>query len=1233
MSKINEIEKAILQLEGGRYQSLMDQYLYKKYNFDNIQSLGSQLGTDKTTKGIPDSYVRLDNGSYIAIMYGTRQDASGAAVFKKLKKDIEDCLQVFGNQHHVYKIICCHISSNLSIEQDDKLHQLFENLDLIGINTLANDLCNKYPSLAKEFLSVSVDTGQIMSPEDFIKNNNNSLFQTPLDVEVIGRDKEIFELTNALLSYDVVIIEGPSGIGKTKLAYEVGKEFSKTNGYIFYVLQHKNLPIYEDLRSYFSEDANYIILVDDANQLTDLELVLNLIKENSNVKSIKLLLTVRDYAKKHTVAKVQDIVRPYEYLLSALEDDVIKNIIQTNLEIRNQIFLDQIANIAKGNIRLAFMAGISTQQEGQFKNIQNASDIFKMYFKYIIEDFAPKPLILMAIIAFVEAFELDDDNSLVYKLIQFSDTQKQEVRDLCIAFHEAEIVDIYENSIVKFNDQNLSDYLIYYIFFQKKLYSLEKLIELTFPTSLQEHVIYHLSTTVELFGSAELHQYLTEKTRSLWKHSNYDLTVKYQFAEAFCAYIPNEVLSFLKREIDSVNVNQIDIVSQITLRHVESSDKILSILSRYKNFDCYDSALDLFIDYVNRNNSNLAPIKKELLSGFGMNKYSYVSGYHKELQILEYLFDKYKVIKNDNIAVLCVLYASHCLQYSYSVTETGYRKRQLNIIYYCICDCNGIRQLHSKAFDVLCVLFQLPCYHALVHQVLMTYLPSAIRVKVDSELLSSLRLYDSQQFEKYFSKLLNSSDVVDCKLINHFYDKFIHAGVSLSHFYYTWKNNVNYMLIKRLSKNYMLNEQKELFQESEKEQIIKQLASEFLLKSTCEIKALLTDGLKLHCENDYSYCDNLVQITRFFDQEIFVVFTKLLIEFTPNNYSADTVVTRLIGEVGFEKAYKIICSFDIKSRNVWFDALINNVDSENITENFCQVVIESLKDKSIDLRIQFKTLKKICEKYNGFLLKYIVALEKIDLSQCSSIISAIMITGIQYFKNDVSQFINFFDSVEQFEKLYILAVKSNAYVHDGKIFLELIKRDTEIFDALIDVYSDNTYLYDNKIDAFKKVWKLKEHKKIIQKAVKHIFANNKSDLIKGECLSAVFNSSLDNMDEKLESIKGLLQSYLSQLNQIGLLLQVTEEWQKKYRFDITYYACSLSNSIEIFQRCPIAPCPHVISGSEISYIESRIAEYREWITKLKGMQFIDHRSFCEDRIDSLQQKKRLILRREYIYNF
>lgn len=87
MSKINIIQNAIKELEGGSFQKLFDAYLYKKYKFTNIQALGVQEGTNKTTMGTPDSFVVGEDEKYILIMYGT----VGMKAFEKIKKDVLSC--------------------------------------------------------------------------------------------------------------------------------------------------------------------------------------------------------------------------------------------------------------------------------------------------------------------------------------------------------------------------------------------------------------------------------------------------------------------------------------------------------------------------------------------------------------------------------------------------------------------------------------------------------------------------------------------------------------------------------------------------------------------------------------------------------------------------------------------------------------------------------------------------------------------------------------------------------------------------------------------------------------------------------------------------------------------------------------------------------------------------------------------------------------------------------------
>ncbi len=185
MSIINTIENAIVSLDGGKYQKLMDAYLMRKYQFSNIHPLGVQTGTDKPTKGTPDSYVECDNGKYIIIMYGSVEAAS----YKKMESDILSCFnanKLSLSVDKIEKIICAFTSTNLHVEQIEALKNLIKGvkIELIGLGTVAHDLVFKYRFLASRFLDIPVDTGQVFDIEEFVNHYDAGGMNAPLGLEL-----------------------------------------------------------------------------------------------------------------------------------------------------------------------------------------------------------------------------------------------------------------------------------------------------------------------------------------------------------------------------------------------------------------------------------------------------------------------------------------------------------------------------------------------------------------------------------------------------------------------------------------------------------------------------------------------------------------------------------------------------------------------------------------------------------------------------------------------------------------------------------------------------------------------------------------------------------------------------------------------------------------------------------------------------------------------------------------
>ncbi|MBM6972052.1 hypothetical protein H6A17_13560, partial [Mordavella massiliensis] len=472
LSNVNLIQSTIMQLEGGAFQKLFDEYLYKKYKFKNIQTLGVQTGTNKPTKGIPDSYVLTGDGKYILINYGTVSSQPA----EKIREDIVSCFdkaKLSLPKNKIKKIICGHCSTNIHIEQFSSIMEVVEGVEveLIGIDTLSHDLALIYPHIAKDELGVPIDTNQFFDVEDFVKAYDANGINAPIDCEFLHRVSEISETCNSINNNRVTILTGPSGIGKTRLALEVCRKQDEDEVKVYCIKSNGNL-LYEDIKYYISDPGKYLIFFDDANMVASLDNVLNTILTLSKDYEVKVLITVRDYARDRVIHSVLKYSKPSIIEIGCFKDDEIKDILKNDLGISNSDYLKKITAIANGNIRLAFLAGIRAIDDG-YQAIRNAEDIFKNYYGRIIDDAKlTKDDIMMLFFIAVAGPVKGVENQLFNALKKLYGNEIIE-KDIVENLYSLELVDWFKNEITKISDQSLCNYIMYYVLFEKKWISVE----------------------------------------------------------------------------------------------------------------------------------------------------------------------------------------------------------------------------------------------------------------------------------------------------------------------------------------------------------------------------------------------------------------------------------------------------------------------------------------------------------------------------------------------------------------------------------------------------------------------------------------------------------------------------------------------------------------------------------------------------------------------------------------
>ncbi len=79
------------------------------------------------------------------------------------------------------------------------------------VSKLASLILYEFPSLAKNFLGIDNISGQFLNYKDFITRNNNIRFSTPLDIELVGRENELCQLSQKLETNNFLVLLGEKG--------------------------------------------------------------------------------------------------------------------------------------------------------------------------------------------------------------------------------------------------------------------------------------------------------------------------------------------------------------------------------------------------------------------------------------------------------------------------------------------------------------------------------------------------------------------------------------------------------------------------------------------------------------------------------------------------------------------------------------------------------------------------------------------------------------------------------------------------------------------------------------------------------------------------------------------------------------------------------------------------------------------------------------------------------------
>ena len=617
MSRINKIEKGIVELSSASFQKFCDSYLCRKIKYDNITSLGSKEGADKTTRGIPDTLLEVE-GKFIYAMYGSYNGKTKA--FNKLKEDIkqvkEKILKDSIHESNVDRIICCHTSSNIDAGEISQLKQqaLPHKLQIFGVNDIAQDIDKNMDMhrLASDYLGLDIFSGQTWNIQDFIRMHDRSKTNAQISNEYIGDIDKILDSID-FETDEILLISSKPGMGKTKLAIEICKQLQ--DEYNIICVKNSDLPVYNDIKAYLCRDKRNLIFIDDVNTVRDRKAILDLLGLRSDVSFI---LTVRDYAERDVIENV----KPYKYKtitpkkmthkeMNKLISDFSDNKIPSN-------WREHIKRVSGGNPRMAAYVAKLSETENIF-NLQSVSDILKSYYGAILEDnkidiCEQKTLLAIACAGGIN-IDLIDKNNVLSILLDLLDLTTGEFKDGVLSLNAKELCDDFEGVMFKISDRSLADYIVLE-FLVKNSNLISGIINKLYL--IDKDRVVDIVLQINTFIDQENISMLANPIRDYYDQNRFNSEFEAEeFLAIFNELIPIKSLNYIKSEIEKMGEKcydrkNFDVISERD-KDIGQKLKILHNLSitKYRWM-----VLDLLIMYFEKNPNAIEEICSVIRHGY-----------------------------------------------------------------------------------------------------------------------------------------------------------------------------------------------------------------------------------------------------------------------------------------------------------------------------------------------------------------------------------------------------------------------------------------------------------------------------------------------------------------------------------------------------------------------------------------------------------------------------------------
>lgn len=1235
-----DIKSKIIQLSPGEFQNMCNEILYRQ-GYKNINQLGSHTVSNKTTKGTPDTFARNED-KYIAVEYTTQTHE----IADKIENDIYKCIKVFKDAKidvKDTKIIYFHTSSNLKLEDFKRVEKncddIGTNIKIYSIDEIAYLLKYEYATIAKDYLKIEVDTLQILKIEDFISQYNSNKLTVKINKKLLYRDEELDKTINIINDVDYIILSGPAGTGKTHFCVELCKKYKSINKNINVIcIRNNNLQLYEDLQKYFKEDEEYLIFIDDANMLTNIIQFLDYIKIHK-FKTLKVIMTVRDYAK----GKVLNLLSKYYIVprnieLKPLTDEQIREILSSELGIKNLTYLEQIQKISLKNPRIAMMAGKVAKEKG-FKEIISGEQIYDAYFKNVIDELMiqneNKILKSAGLIAFLNG--INKTNERFKEILEKINISMNDFWDAIQILNGIEFVDVLNDKIAKISEQCLANYLLYLVFIKNKYISIKSIIELTFNIS-RERMIESLNTLTNIFYSKSTIDIIENSIKNLWEEiksgKNKDID-KQEFMDTFHSLIPLETLHSISQRISQESIENIKLdISEVQNikkgKNYSIQDKELTRMVGYRESEYFNLAIQLILMYFKK--------KPRLINDIYFYVENYVSyrindirnNYVVQNIFIDEFMKYYKDSSDDNNLIILGVTILPIFLKTYGDYVENVNIKTMRFCNYTLVENDGLRKIRNKIFEFLLDVYSKNKeYRKEINNILNRLYVREYKNKTIKEIMQN----DLSYIEK-FCKKIDKNNFFEVLVVNNISEelKTNKLGIDISEDIINNQIYNLYKILKGKNKDYDGKSRKK-----EIGQIIKNASLDEIKEIFENLKTIINSLEENISDIKYGVDILFSEIFENRQDDNVQIIQQFIISGAPIDIDFSSALKILYKKYKFEKLYKYISESNIKNKFCWKLACFSEIPTENINKRVLNEWYDLIK-KKVELPIIRNVNLHFLKRYRIIDKDvFIHTFKIINEVYCHDEQMIYIFTNVLFWRHDAENadfLINVFsNNINMLIDLYFKVYKIEQYFdYKGLYFNKILNiAEEKLLDKYIRFRMDNNGYYSNDNEPIRHIWNSDFYEDVLDKFLIRI--SSITVMYKRQYLLEGIFSEEEYIHKQDKWMKEYIEKNNRDVDRMVEIFNIISEFKESRRLKFIQIFLNHNSDFSIFDKLSLTSSSMSWSGSEVPLIEDRINFYKKVEEFLKDIKYLRHRIKIENKINGLKKYKESIKEREFLDNY